>query len=86
MIDWEEPYLKKNSMIVVPLRNEIVSFKSGILCRRGAFGLLRGKRLQEVREKCETVTSMTVAQGLLIRKQVMVTKQVSGREYLLASS
>jgi hypothetical protein len=49
--------------------------QAGVLCRRGEFVLLQGKRIQEVREKCETL-GMTLAQGLSIRNHLMVIVMV----------
>jgi hypothetical protein len=60
----------------IPLRSEIALLKSGLLFRRGEFSRLEGERVETFREKCEEL-GMTLPQGLLIRKQLMVSKVVA---------
>ena len=57
----------------VPLHNEIMLLKSGVLVRRGEFGKLYEDRFDEVDEQCQQL-QMTVHQGLLIRSQLLKCK------------
>jgi hypothetical protein len=68
-IDW------KFTTNEVPLRNEIALLKSGVLVKRGEFCNLYGDRLDEIEEECQRF-GMTLTQGLLIRRQLMVSKVV----------
>lgn len=69
-IDW------KASSEPVPLRSEVGLLKSGVLVRRGEFCTLHGDRLEEVERECK-IWGMTLSQGLLIRRQLMVSKVVA---------
>jgi hypothetical protein len=57
----------------VPLQNEITLLESGVLVQKGEFCRLYGDRLDDVKATCENV-GMTLRQGLLVRKQLMVSK------------
>jgi hypothetical protein len=57
----------------VPLNNEITLLKSGVLLRRGEYCKLYDDRLEEVEEQCKRL-KMSLHQGLLIRRQLMVCK------------
>eukprot|EP00980_Cylindrotheca_fusiformis_P013312 scaffold3389_cov119-Cylindrotheca_fusiformis.AAC.4 len=57
-------------------RQEMALLKSGVLVRRGEYCSIYGDRLDEVEAACKR-SGMTLAQGLLIRNQLMVSKVVS---------
>jgi len=57
----------------IPIRKEIELLESGVLVQRGEFCKVHGDRLQEVKEECQYL-GMTLPQGLLIRRQLMVSK------------
>ncbi|CAJ1958564.1 unnamed protein product [Cylindrotheca closterium] len=59
----------------IPLRKELDLLESGVLMQRGEFCMLHGDRLQEVEDECLKL-GMTLPQGLLIRRQLMVSKVV----------
>jgi hypothetical protein len=60
----------------VSLKKEISLLESGVLARRGEYCSLYGDRLDEVEAECKLL-GMTLVQGLLIRKQLMVSKVVA---------
>ena len=61
---------------VVPIGKEIELLESGVLVRRGEFGKLYNDRLDEVNQVCQRL-GMTLNQGLLIRKQLLVSQVMS---------
>lgn len=69
-IQWE------SASTPVPHQNEIRLLKSGVLMRRGEFCDIHDVRLDEVEQECKSL-GITLRQGLLIRRQLMVSKVVS---------
>jgi hypothetical protein len=67
----------KSALRPVPLTAEVELLKSGALLRRGEFNRLEGRRIQELEKACCKL-DMTLNQGLLIRKQVLMTSIVHG--------
>lgn len=59
----------------IPLRTEIDLLNSGVLVKPGEFCKVYGDRLQEVEGECQHL-GMTLPQGLLIRRQLLVSKVV----------
>lgn len=59
----------------ITIRKEIELLESGVLVQGGEFCSLHGDRLQEVEEEC-LYLGMTLPQGLLIRRQLMVSKAI----------
>jgi hypothetical protein len=69
VIDWK-PFGRP-----VPMKSEISLLKSGVLLRRGEFSHLEGARKDEIRGQCKRF-GLTLGQGLILRRQLMVTKVV----------
>ena len=72
------------SGLPVPLHSEISLLKSGVLSRRGEFTYLRGAREDEIAKKCEEL-GMAKSQGMIVRKQYLVTNVVRRTNRLLGS-
>jgi len=72
---WKNQHHSSNNR-PVPLQSELALLKSGVLVKRGEFHSLQGRRLQELEAACKRV-GMTVHQGLIVRKQVLVTSIAS---------
>lgn len=68
----------------VPLHSEISLLKSGVLSRRGEFTFLTGDREDEIAQKCEEL-GMAKSQGMIVRKQYLVTNVVRRTSRLLGS-
>lgn len=67
----------------IPLHAEIALLKSGVLSRRGEFTLLTGARVDEIASKCEEF-GMAQAQGMIVRKQYLVSNVVKRTNRFLA--
>ena len=65
----------------VAVQSETALHESGVLIRRGEFGRLTDRRLNEIRSVCQRV-GMSLQQGISVRKQVMVTQTVQSSSRL----